>query len=108
MADKKHKVLDVRIPKEDQESPEFVNALKDKKFQWQVNVQVGHKVRFMYGNDPEILQDFAKFKGYKILKVTKLTKKHSMECKYCGLLETDRDKFIQHIRICPKKFKDTP
>jgi len=81
MADKKHKVLDVRIPKEDQESPKFVNALKAKKFQWQVNVKVGNKVRFMYGNDPQILQDFAKFKGYKILKVTKLTR-HSFQSRF--------------------------
>lgn len=65
------KVLDVRAPKEDQEkSKELTDALRAKK--WQVDVQVGHKVRFMYGDDPEILQDFAKAKGYKILKVTKL------------------------------------
>jgi len=67
----KKKVLDVRAPKEDQEkSKELTNALRSKK--WQVDVQVGHKVRFMYGDDPETLQGFAKAKGYKILKVTKL------------------------------------
>lgn len=60
------------MPKEEQNKPEFINELRKKKFKWQVDVQVGHKVRFMYGDDPEILQDFAKAKGYKILKVKKL------------------------------------
>jgi len=71
MTDKK-KILDVRMPKEEQEKPEFINALKKKEFKWQVDVFMNGKRRFMYGNDPEILQDYAKSVGAKILKVQKI------------------------------------
>jgi len=71
MSEDTKKVLDVRFPKEEQEkSKELEKVLRSKK--WQVDVQVDNKVRFMYGDDPKVLQDFAKAKGYKILKVTKL------------------------------------
>ena len=69
MSEDKKKVLDVRIPMQGLKK-ELIKKLEKKK--WQVDVKVGHKIRFMYGDDPEILQDFAKAKGYKIIKVTKL------------------------------------
>ena len=72
MSDEKPKILDVRIPKEEQEKPEFLKKLKDKKFKYQVEIKIGSKVRFMYGNDPVILENYAKGIGGKILKVTKL------------------------------------
>lgn len=68
----KKRVLDVRLPKEEQNKKEFVDAIKSKKFKYQ-NVQYPDgKVRFMYGNDPKALQDFAKLSGLKILKVIEL------------------------------------
>jgi hypothetical protein len=71
LTDKK-KILDVRMPKKEQEKPEFIDAIKKKNFKWQVTIHDGHKVRYMYGSDPDILQDFAKAKGFKILKVEQL------------------------------------
>jgi len=69
--DEKPKILDVRIPKEEQKkSKELREKLEEKKYQ--VDVEVDGKVRFMYGDDPVILENYAKSIGAKILKVTKL------------------------------------
>ena len=70
--DDRSKVLDVQMPKEEQEKPEFIEKLKEKKYKWQVSIKDRTKIRFLLGNDPEILQDFAKAKGYKIVKVERL------------------------------------
>jgi len=72
MEDDKIKVLDARLPKEEQEKPEFIKALKEKKFKYQVEVKIGNKIRFMYGNDPVPLEMYAKAIGATILKTVKL------------------------------------
>lgn len=67
----KKKVLDVRFPKEEQEkSPELLSKLEEKKYK--VTVKINGKERYMYGNDPETLTNYAKAIGAKILKVAKL------------------------------------
>lgn len=68
MSDDKHKILDVRMPVKDQEK--LKPYLKTKKFQ--VTVKTNGKVRFMYGDDPVVLEMYAKANGMKILKVRKL------------------------------------
>jgi len=68
MSDDKHKILDVRMPAKDQEK--LKPYLKTKKFQ--VTVKTNGKVRFMYGDDPVVLEMYAKANGMKILKVRKL------------------------------------
>ncbi len=71
MSDKK-KILDVRFPKDQQEkSKELIGVLKQKKYQVNVELPDG-KVRFMYGDDPVVLETYAKAHGLKILKVSKL------------------------------------
>ena len=57
------------MPIEDQKK--LLKPLIAKK-KYQVEVQFGQKVRFMYGDDPAILESYAKANGAKILKVTKL------------------------------------
>ena len=67
----KHKVLDVRFPKEEQEkSKELTKMLGEKKYK--VTIEIDGKVRFMYGDDPVVLEMVAKGQGATILKVTKL------------------------------------
>jgi len=69
----KKKILDVRIPKEEQEKlfkdPKNRKVLLSKK--WRVTIKFEQKVRYLYGDDPEIMQDYAKHMGAKILKVDK-------------------------------------
>ncbi len=65
------KVLDVRLPKKDQEkSSKLTKELK--KMKYQITVKDRNKIRYMYGNDPSILESFAKAKGFKIVEVTEL------------------------------------
>lgn len=59
------------MAKKDQEKPEFIAKLKEKKYQVDVTFSDG-KVRFMYGDDPVVLETYARSVGAKILKVTKL------------------------------------
>ena len=67
----KNKVLDVRFPKEQQEkSKELIGTLKEKKYQ--VTVKMEGKIRYMYGDDPVELENYAKSIGARIQKVTKL------------------------------------
>lgn len=56
------------MPVKDQEK--LKPYLKTKKFQ--VTVKTNGKVRFMYGDDPVVLEMYAKANGMKILKVRKL------------------------------------
>jgi len=72
MEDDKIKVLDVKMPKKDQEKPEFLKSLKEKNYKYQVHVKIGNKVRFMYGNDPVPLEMYARAIGAIILKTVKL------------------------------------
>jgi len=72
MEDDKIKVLDVRVPKEEQEKPEFLKSLKEKNFKYQVTVEIDGKVRFMYGDDPVQLEMYAQSISAKILKTEKL------------------------------------
>jgi len=72
MEDDKIKVLDVKMPKEEQEKPEFLKSLKEKNFKFQVEVKIRNKIRFMYGDDPVKLEMYAKAIGAKILKTVKL------------------------------------
>lgn len=72
MEDDKIKVLDVKMPKEEQEKPEFLKSLKEQNFKYQVKVKIGNKIRFMYGNDPVPLEMYAKAIGATILKTVKL------------------------------------
>ena len=72
MKDDKIKVLDVKMPKEEQEKPEFLKSLKEKNFKYQVKVKIGSKIRFMYGDDPVQLEMYAQAINAKILKTTKL------------------------------------
>jgi len=69
MSDDKHKILDVRMPVKDQEK--LKPYLHTKKFQVDIELPDG-KVRFMYGDDPVVLEMYAKAHGIKILKVRKL------------------------------------
>ena len=72
MSEDKKKILDVRLPKDQQEkSKELIGVLKQKKYQVNVELPDG-KVRFMYGDDPVVLETYAKAHGLKILKVSKL------------------------------------
>ena len=80
MKDDKIKVLDVRMPKEEQEKPEFVKKLKEKNFKYQVNVKIDGKVRFMYGDDPVQLEMYAQSIGAKILKTVRLTVDNKCKC----------------------------
>jgi len=67
----KHKVLDIRFPKKEQEKSEkLIQQLQQKKYQ--VSIEINGKTRFMYGDDPVVLELYAKGIGAKILKVTKL------------------------------------
>lgn len=67
----KKKILDVRFPKEEQEkSEELIKKLKEKKYK--ITIEINGKTRFMYGDDPDILELVAKAQGAIILKVTKL------------------------------------
>jgi len=71
ITDDKPKILDVRFPKEEQKKSEALRKkLQEKKYQ--VDVEIDGKVRFMYGDDPVILENYAKSIGAKILKVTKI------------------------------------
>jgi len=70
MSEKK-KILDVRFPKEKQEKSKILIAgLKQKKYQ--VSIEIDGKVRYMYGDDPVVLETYAKGIGATILKVTEL------------------------------------
>ena len=72
MSEDKKKILDLRFPKEQQEkSKELIEGLKQKKYQVDVQYPDGN-VRFMYGDDPVVLEMYAKANGLKILKVSKL------------------------------------
>lgn len=72
MTEEKKHILDVRMPKEQQEkSKELIEGLRQKKYQVDVEYPDG-KVRFMYGDDPVVLEMYAKANGMKILKVRKL------------------------------------
>lgn len=72
--DDKHKVLDLRMPKEEQKkilsNPVVAKYLHTKKYK--VTVKDGHLTRYMYGDDPDILEGFAIAKGLKILRTEKL------------------------------------
>ena len=67
----KHKILDVRSPREEQEKSEKLRKELYKK-QYQVTIEIAGKVRFMYGNDPVVMETVARGYGAKILKVEKL------------------------------------
>ncbi len=68
----KKKILDVRIPKEEQEnSPKLIAHLAAKKYQVTVEDKDG-KIRYAYGDDPVILEMACKSWGFTILKTTKL------------------------------------
>lgn len=65
------KILDVRFPKKEQEkSKELAKLLKGKKYQ--ITIEIYGGVRYMYGDDPVVLEMYAKEKGATILKVEKL------------------------------------
>lgn len=67
----KKKVLDVRFPKEEQEKSEkLISTLKEKKYK--MTVKVNGKERYMYGNDPDSLTNYARAIGAKIVGVAKL------------------------------------
>jgi len=69
--DEKKKILDIKFSKEDQEkNPELIKMLKGKKYQ--LTIEYNGQTRFMYGDDPVVLETVAKGYGAKILKVTKL------------------------------------
>jgi len=68
LSDDKPKILDVRMPVKDQEK--LKPYIRTKKFK--VTIKANGKVRFMYGDDPVILETYATSIGAKILKVTKL------------------------------------
>ena len=71
MNDEKPKILDIRFPKEEQNKSEALKEkLQEKKYQ--VDVEIDGKIRFMYGDEPVTLENYAKSIGAKILKVTKL------------------------------------
>jgi len=72
--DDKIKVLDVRMPKEEQEKPEFVKKLKEKvkNYKYRVSINTGHKIRYLYGDDPVQLEGYARAIGAKIIKTEKL------------------------------------
>jgi len=72
MEDDKIKVLDVRMPKKEQEKPEFREALKKKNFKYQAKIKVDGKIRFMYGDDPVQLEGYARAVGAVILETVKL------------------------------------
>jgi hypothetical protein len=70
----KKKILDVRIPKDEQDKlfkdPKNRDVLLAKKYK--AEIQFEQKVRFLYGDDPLDFEMYAKANGAKILKVTKL------------------------------------
>jgi len=73
MSEKK-KILDVRIPKDEQErllkQKKYADVLRAKKYK--VDIQfIDGKIRYMYGDDVETFEDYAKGIGAKIIKVTK-------------------------------------
>ena len=65
------KILDVRMPKEEQEKSELlIKKAGEKKYQ--VNIEIDGKERYIYGDDPVIMESYAKSIGAIILKVIKL------------------------------------
>lgn len=73
MSEKK-KILDIRIPKDKQKEllsqKKYADVLLAKKFKVDIQFQ-GGKIRYLYGDDIEIFEDYAKANGAKIIKVTK-------------------------------------
>lgn len=66
------KILDVRMPKEEQEKSEpLLDVIRKKK--WQVDFKKPDgKVRFAYTDNPEPVEVYLKAQGFKILKVHRL------------------------------------
>ena len=70
----KKKILDVRIPKDKQKEllsqKKYTDVLLSKKYK--VDIQFSDdKIRYMYGDDVQTFEDYAKSIGAKIIKVTK-------------------------------------
>ena len=67
----KKKILDVRIPKEEQEKSEpLKKELKKKK--WQVTFEnFNGKIRYAYCDDPETVEEYLKNRGATIWEVVK-------------------------------------
>ena len=62
------------MPKEEQKrllsDPKVAKHLQSKKYK--ATVKDGHNTRYMYGDDPVILENFARAHGLKILRTEKL------------------------------------
>lgn len=71
--DNTNKVLDLRMPIDEQKKllndPKILTTLNSRKYK--VTVKEGNKTRYIYGNDPVIIEDFAIAKGLKILRTEK-------------------------------------
>jgi len=65
----KKKVLDVRMPIEEQKK--LIPHLKTKKYKVDVDVGKG-RIRYIYGDDPVTLEMFALCEGWTIIKTTEL------------------------------------
>ena len=74
----KKKILDVRIPKDQQKEllkqKKYTDVLLSKKYKVDIQFPDG-SIRYMYGDDVEIFEDYAKSLGAKIIKVAKLWSK---------------------------------
>lgn len=73
--DEKKKILDLQMSKEEQEKllkrKEVQDVLLSKKFRCSLKFPDG-KIRYLYGDDQEIFEDYAKAYGAKIIKTEKL------------------------------------
>ncbi len=72
--DEKKHVLDLRMSKDKQRKlfkdpkvSEFLNSRK-----YRVTIKDGHKTRYIYGDDPVIIEGFARAKGLIILRTEEL------------------------------------
>jgi len=71
----KKKILDIRIPIDEQKEllkqKKYTDVLLSKKFHVEIQFEDG-TIRYMYGDEVKIFEDYAKSVGAKIIKVTKL------------------------------------
>jgi len=72
--DDKRKVLDLRMSKEEQKKlfndPKVAKFLTSRKYK--VTIKDGNKIRYMYGDDPVILEGYARANGLTILRTDKI------------------------------------
>lgn len=69
------KILDIRIPKEEQEEIKgrLKNALMDKGLKIKVTVKTHDNIiRYMYGKDEKTIRDTVSLMGYKIVKIEEI------------------------------------